>query len=144
MAEKAGYRHFMLKEINEQPEAVDRTIHAHVVGDTGELLLPEANLSAARAALIQRVVLLSCGTSYHAALIGRSMIERLAGLTTEVDLASEFRYRDAILGPGTLVVAVSQSGRDRGHARGGARGRGARGPNARDHQRGGLGPRTRG
>jgi glucosamine--fructose-6-phosphate aminotransferase (isomerizing) len=108
MAEKAGYRHFMLKEINEQPEAVDRTIRAHVVGDT--LRLPEANLTAARAALIQRVVLLSCGTSYHAALIGRSMIERLAGLTTEVDLASEFRYRDAILDPGTLVVAVSQSG----------------------------------
>jgi glucosamine--fructose-6-phosphate aminotransferase (isomerizing) len=108
MAEKAGYRHFMLKEINEQPEAVDRTIRAHVVG--GELRLPEANLSAARAALIQRVVLLSCGTSYHAALIGRSMIERLAGLTAEVDLASEFRYRDAILDPGTLVVAVSQSG----------------------------------
>ena len=107
MAEKAGYRHFMLKEINEQPEAVDRTIRAHVVGGTGELRLPEANLSAA---LIQRIVLLSCGTSYHAALIGRSMIERLAGLTTEVDLASEFRYRDAILGPGTLVVAVSQSG----------------------------------
>jgi glucosamine--fructose-6-phosphate aminotransferase (isomerizing) len=108
MAEKAGYRHFMLKEINEQPEAVDRTIRAHVVGDT--LRLPEANLTAARVALIQRVVLLSCGTSYHAALIGRSMIERLAGLTTEVDLASEFRYRDAILDPGTLVVAVSQSG----------------------------------
>jgi glutamine---fructose-6-phosphate transaminase (isomerizing) len=108
MAEKAGYRHFMLKEINEQPEAVDRTIRAHVVGDT--LRLPEANLTAARAALIQRVVLLSCGTSYHAALIGRSMIERLAGLTAEVDLASEFRYRDAILDPGTLVVAVSQSG----------------------------------
>src|SRR5260370_880408 len=107
MAEKAGYRHFMLKEINEQPEAVDRTIRAHVVGGTGELRLPEANLSAA---LIQRIVLLSCGTSYHAALIGRSMIERLAGLTTEVDLASEFRYRDAILGPGTLVVAVAQSG----------------------------------
>jgi len=107
MAEKAGYRHFMLKEINEQPEAVDRTIRAHVVGGTGELRLPEANLSAA---MIQRIVLLSCGTSYHAALIGRSMIERLAGLTTEVDLASEFRYRDAILGPETLVVAVSQSG----------------------------------
>jgi glucosamine--fructose-6-phosphate aminotransferase (isomerizing) len=107
MAEKAGYRHFMLKEINEQPEAVDRTIRAHLVGGTGELRLPEANLSAA---LIRRIVLLSCGTSYHAALIGRSMIERLAGLTTEVDLASEFRYRDAILGPGTLVVAVSQSG----------------------------------
>ena len=110
MAEKAGYRHFMLKEINEQPEAVDRTIRAHVAGGTGELRLPAANLTAARAALIQRVVLLSCGTSYHAALIGRSMIERLAGLTTEVDLASEFRYRDAILDAGTLVVAVSQSG----------------------------------
>jgi glucosamine--fructose-6-phosphate aminotransferase (isomerizing) len=109
MAEKAGYRHFMLKEINEQPEAVDRTIRAHV-SSGGDLRLPEANLTPARAALIQRVVLLSCGTSYHAALIGRSMIERLAGLTAEVDLASEFRYRDAILDPATLVVAVSQSG----------------------------------
>jgi glucosamine--fructose-6-phosphate aminotransferase (isomerizing) len=109
MAEKAGYRHFMLKEINEQPEAVDRTIRAHVSSD-GDLRLPEANLGPARAALIRRVVLLSCGTSYHAALIGRSMIERLAGLTAEVDLASEFRYRDAIVDPTTLVVAVSQSG----------------------------------
>lgn len=110
MAEKAGYRHFMLKEINEQPEAVDRTIRAHVSSGGGELRLPEANLAPARAALVQRVVLLSCGTSYHAALIGRSMIERLAGLTAEVDLASEFRYRDAILDAATLVVAVSQSG----------------------------------
>jgi glutamine---fructose-6-phosphate transaminase (isomerizing) len=111
MAEKAGYRHFMLKEINEQPEAVDRTIRAHVSGGTGERLhLPEANLTRERAARAQRVVLLSCGTSYHAALIGRSMIERLAGLPAEVDLASEFRYRDAILDPATLVVAVSQSG----------------------------------
>ena len=110
MAEKAGYRHFMLKEINEQPEAVDRTIRAYVVGGGGELRLPDAKLTTARAALIQRVVLLSCGTSYHAALIGRSMIERLAGVTAEVDLASEFRYRDAILDAGTLVVAVSQSG----------------------------------
>ena len=109
MAEKVGYRHFMLKEIHEQPEAVDRTIRAHV-SSGGDLRLPEANLTPARAALIQRVVLLSCGTSYHAALIGRSMIERLAGLTAEVDLASEFRYRDAILDPATLVVAVSQSG----------------------------------
>jgi glutamine---fructose-6-phosphate transaminase (isomerizing) len=109
MAEKAGYRHFMLKEINEQPEAVDRTIRAYV-SSGGDLYLPEANLTPARAALIQRVVLLSCGTSYHAALIGRSMIERLAGLSAEVDLASEFRYRDAIVDPSTLVVAVSQSG----------------------------------
>jgi glucosamine--fructose-6-phosphate aminotransferase (isomerizing) len=107
MAEKAGYRHFMLKEINEQPEAVDRTIRAHVEGSGSELHLPEANLNPAQ---VQRVVLLSCGTSYHAALIGRTMIERLAGLTAEVDLASEFRYRDAIVDSGTLVVAVSQSG----------------------------------
>jgi glucosamine--fructose-6-phosphate aminotransferase (isomerizing) len=110
MAEKAGYRHFMLKEINEQPEAVDRTIRAHVSADTGELRLPEANLTPDRSIRLQRIVLLSCGTSYHAAMIGRSMIERLAGVTTEVDLASEFRYRDAILDPSTLVVAVSQSG----------------------------------
>jgi len=73
-------------------------------------VLPEANLTAELIAAVERVVLVSCGTSYHAALTGRSMIERLAGVRGEVDIASEFRYRDAVLGPDTLVVAISQSG----------------------------------
>src|SRR5690349_15947365 len=110
MAEKGGYRHFMLKEIHEQPEAVAATFRGRVEPESGSVVLPEANLTAELIAAVERVVLVSCGTSYHAALTGRSMIERLAGLRAEVDIASEFRYRDAILGPDTLVVAVSQSG----------------------------------
>ncbi len=110
MAEKGGYTHFMLKEIHEQPEAVAATFRGRVEPDTGSVVLPEANLTPELIGRLDRVVLVSCGTSYHAALIGRSMIERLAGLRAEVDIASEFRYRDPVLGPDTLVVAVSQSG----------------------------------
>jgi glucosamine--fructose-6-phosphate aminotransferase (isomerizing) len=110
MAEKGGYRHFMLKEIYEQPRAVADTIRGRVVADDGSVTLPEAQLSSEVIARIQRVVLVACGTSYHAALIGRIMIERLAGLPADVEVASEFRYSDLIVGPETLVVAVSQSG----------------------------------
>ena len=110
MAEKGGYRHFMLKEIYEQPRAITDTFSGRLALDTGDVLLPDLNLDAAAARAIQRVVLVACGTSWHAALLGRSMIERLAGIPAEVDLASEFRYRDAIVGPQTLVVAISQSG----------------------------------
>jgi glutamine---fructose-6-phosphate transaminase (isomerizing) len=110
MAEKGGYRHFMLKEIYEQPRAITDTFRGRLDLETGEVRLPELNLDAAAARRIQRVVLVACGTSWHAAMLGRSMIERLAGVSAEVDLASEFRYRDAIVGPETLVVAISQSG----------------------------------
>jgi glucosamine--fructose-6-phosphate aminotransferase (isomerizing) len=110
MAEKGGYAHFMLKEIHEQPRAVADTMRGRVVIETGAVDLPEANLTAELVGRLQRVYLVSCGTSYHAALIGRSMVERLAGLSAEADLASEFRYRGAVLGPETLVVAISQSG----------------------------------
>jgi glucosamine--fructose-6-phosphate aminotransferase (isomerizing) len=110
MAEKGGYPHFMLKEIHEQPEAVAATFRGRVEPDTGSVVLPEANLTPELIGRLNRVVLVSCGTSYHAALSGRSMIERLAGLRAEVDIASEFRYRGAVLGPDTLVVAISQSG----------------------------------
>src|SRR5215470_1893391 len=110
MAEKGGYPHFMLKEIHEQPQAVADTMRGRVDFEAGLVHLPEANLSAELVARLQRVYLVSCGTSYHAALIGRSLVERLSGLGAEADLASEFRYRDAVLGPETLVVAVSQSG----------------------------------
>ncbi len=110
MAEKAGYAHFMLKEIHEQPEAVAATVRGRVTPDTGTVLIPEATLTSELVGQFQRVLLVACGTSHHAALVGRAMIERLAGLGAEVDIASEFRYRDAVLGPDTLVVALSQSG----------------------------------
>jgi len=110
MAEKGGYPHFMLKEIHEQPEAVAVTFHGRVEPDAGSVVLPEANLTPDLIGRLHRVVLVSCGTSYHAALSGRLMIERLAGVRAEVEIASEFRYRDAVLGPDTLVVAISQSG----------------------------------
>jgi glutamine---fructose-6-phosphate transaminase (isomerizing) len=108
MAEKGGYRHFMLKEIYEQPRAITDTFSGRLALESGDVLLPDLDDVDTRA--IERVVLVACGTSWHAAMLGRSMIERLAGLPAEVDLASEFRYRDAVVGPRTLVVAISQSG----------------------------------
>src|SRR5688572_2574016 len=110
MAEKGGYRHFMLKEMYEQPRAITDTFRGRIAPETGNVLLPDVNLDPATVKAIQRVVFVACGTASYASLLGRSMIERLAGLPAEVDLGSEFRYRDAIVGPETLVIAVSQSG----------------------------------
>ena len=110
MAEKGGYRHFMLKEIYEQPRAVADTLRGRVQPESGSVVLPDVALDPDVVQGIQRVVLVACGTSYHTAIIGRFMIERLAGIGAEVDLGSEFRYRDAVVGPETLVVALSQSG----------------------------------
>ena len=110
MAEKGGYRHFMLKEIYEQPRAITDTFRGRIAPETGNIVLPDIDLDPATVRAIQRVLFVACGTAYHAAMLGRSMVERLAGLPAEVDLGSEFRYRDAIVGPETLVVAVSQSG----------------------------------
>ena len=110
MAQKGGYRHFMLKEIYEQPRAVADTLRGRLLVDGATVSLPEAHLDVGLANRLERVVIVACGTSYHAALVGRSMVERLAGLPAEVDIASEFRYRDLILDHRTLVVAISQSG----------------------------------
>jgi glutamine---fructose-6-phosphate transaminase (isomerizing) len=110
MAEKGGYRHFMLKEMYEQPRAITDTFRGRIAPETGNILLPDVNLDPGTVKAIQRVVFVACGTASYASLLGRSMIERLAGLPAEVDLGSEFRYRDAIVGPETLVIAVSQSG----------------------------------
>jgi glucosamine--fructose-6-phosphate aminotransferase (isomerizing) len=110
MAEKGGYRHFMLKEMYEQPRAIADTFRGRVAPETGNILLPDVNLDPSTVKNIQRVVFVACGTASYASLLGRSMIEKLAGLPAEVDLGSEFRYRDAIVGPETLVIAVSQSG----------------------------------
>jgi glucosamine--fructose-6-phosphate aminotransferase (isomerizing) len=110
MAEKGGYRHFMLKEIYEQPRAITDTFRGRFSLETGNVVLPDVNLDPSALRGITRVVFVACGTAYHAGMLGRVMVERLAGLPAEVDLGSEFRYRDAIVGPDTLVVAVSQSG----------------------------------
>src|SRR2546428_5250755 len=110
MAEKGGYRHFMLKEIYEQPRAITDTFRGRIAPETGSVVLPDVSLDPSTVKAIQRVVLVACGTAWHAAMLTRMMVERLAGIPAEVDLASEFRYRDAIIGPETLVIAVSQSG----------------------------------
>jgi glucosamine--fructose-6-phosphate aminotransferase (isomerizing) len=109
-AQRGGFPHFMLKEIYDQPRAVRDTFAGRIDLEEGQVLLPEAGLDPATVGRFRRVVLVACGTSYHAALVGRYLVERLAGLPAEVDLASEFRYRDLALDAETLVVALSQSG----------------------------------
>jgi glucosamine--fructose-6-phosphate aminotransferase (isomerizing) len=110
LAEKGGYRHFMLKEIYEQPRAVADTLRGRVSPEGGTVVLPDIGLDPDVVDSIQRVLFIACGTSYHAAIVGRFLVERLVGLSADVDLGSEFRYRDSVLGPETLVVALSQSG----------------------------------
>jgi len=109
-AEKAGYKHFMLKEIFEQPNAVRETVLGRVSLDSGRVFLDEVAIPAADLKAIDKVTLLACGTSWHAALIGKFMIEQLAKLPVEVDYGSEFRYRDPIMSAHSLAVAISQSG----------------------------------
>jgi len=110
MAEKGGYKHFMLKEIYEQPRALRDTIRGRFSMDTGQLYLD--GLESLRAVLpaTSRIVLVACGTSWHAALVGKFLLEELVRIPVEVDYGSEFRYRDPILDQGTLVVTISQSG----------------------------------
>lgn len=106
-AEKGGYAHFMLKEIHEQPRAVSDTLRGRLDFDRHDAHLDGFD---AQAGTLRRVVLVACGTSFHAALVGKFLIESMARIPCEVDLASEFRYRQAVVGPGDLVIAVSQSG----------------------------------
>ena len=108
MAEKGGYPDFMLKEIYEQPRVIRDTLAGRLVG--GELSIDELDLSPEELDLIDRVYIIACGTSYHAGLIAKNLIEGWARIPTEVEVASEFRYRNPIITPTTLVVAVSQSG----------------------------------
>ena len=117
MAEKGGHKHFMHKEIHEQPRAVADTLRGRVLLERGRRLLrrlvPVAGPGARPG---RRVTILACGTCWHAALVGKAMVESLARLPVEVDLASEFRYRDPLVGAEHLVLAVSQSGETAGHA----------------------------
>ena len=110
LAEKGGYKHFMLKEIFEQPRAVRDTTLGRVGQETGRIFLDEMDIAPADFARFSQVRIIACGTSWHAALAGKFMIEKLARLPVEVDYGSEFRYRDPIVNPGTLTVVISQSG----------------------------------
>jgi glucosamine--fructose-6-phosphate aminotransferase (isomerizing) len=109
-AEKAGYKHFMLKEINEQPRAVRDTTLGRVSLDTGKVFLPDMNISPEEFRTITGITIAACGTSWHAGLAGKFMIERLARLPVDVDYASEYRYRDPIPNPLELGLLITQSG----------------------------------
>jgi len=110
MAEKAGYKHFMLKEIFEQPTAARETILGRVSQDSGKVFLEEMKITQAQFAAIEKVTILACGTSWHAGLVGKYLIEQLARVAVEVDYGSEYRYRSPIVPPNTLAVVITQSG----------------------------------
>jgi len=109
-AEKAGYKHFMLKEINEQPRAVRDTTLGRVSLETGKVFLPDMKISPAEFRAATGITIAACGTSWHAGLAGKFMIERLARLPVDVDYASEYRYRDPIPSPTDIGLLITQSG----------------------------------
>ena len=109
-AEKGGYRHFMLKEIYEQPRAVRDTLLGRIGLEEGEVHLEELGPAAEKLRRARRVTLLACGTSWHAALVGKFILEQVSKVPAEVDYGSEFRYRTPIMDPETLAVGISQSG----------------------------------
>jgi len=110
MIEKRGFKHFMLKEIFEQPQVIRETLNGRMSLDSGKVWLDEIKLSPQSLKEIERVVIIACGTSYHAGLVGKCFIETLAGVPVDVEYASEYRYRDFILDKKALVIIISQSG----------------------------------
>ena len=110
MAEKGGFKHFMQKEIFEQPRAVRDTLLGRISQETGKVFLDEMNITEEEFRNFRDVKIVACGTSWHAALAGKFMIERLAHIPVEVDYGSEFRYRDPIVDKHSLIIAISQSG----------------------------------
>ncbi len=110
MAEKGGYRHFMLKEIFEQPRAVSDTIRGRFSIESGEVNTDEFGLSEEILKNAKKIFIVACGTSWHAGLTGKYMIEDIATVPVEVDIASEFRYRKPIIDPGDLMIVITQSG----------------------------------
>ncbi len=109
-AEKGGYEHFMLKEIHEQPKAVKDTMRERIKKDGASIALNELNWNAKYLSSFNKIYIVACGTAYHAGLVGKFYIEKLARMMVEVDVASEFRYRNPIVDKNTLLIVVSQSG----------------------------------
>ncbi len=110
MAEKGGYKHFMLKEIFEQPRAVIDTIRGRLSEEKGDAVLEDVQFAPTFLKEMRRINLVACGTSYHAALVGKFLIEEFCRIPVEADIGSEFRYRNPIIGESDLFVAISQSG----------------------------------
>jgi glucosamine--fructose-6-phosphate aminotransferase (isomerizing) len=110
MAEKGGYKHFMLKEIFEQPRAILDTLAGRLMEEKGDVCLEDLRLNAAELAHVKRIYLVACGTSWHAALVGKFYIEGHCRVPVEVDIASEFRYRNPVVDDKTLLIVISQSG----------------------------------
>jgi len=110
MAEKGGYKHFMLKEIFEQPRAVIDTIRGRLLEEKGDAVLGDVHLDTTFLKKIRRIHLIACGTSYHAALVGKFLIEEFCRIPVEADIGSEFRYRNPIIEEDHLLIAISQSG----------------------------------
>ena len=108
--ERGGYPHFMLKEICEQPESLCNTLRGHLLEDEGTARVTGINLSDEELKQFERVIITACGTSWHSGIIGEYMLEEMARLPVEVEYASEFRYRNPVVDPKTLVIGISQSG----------------------------------
>ena len=110
MAEKGGYRHFMLKEIYEQPRALADTIAGRALVEEGDVYLEDLGLDQAQLAALEKIFIIACGTSWHAGLVGKFYLEKIARIPVEIDIASEFRYRDPIIPANSLTILISQSG----------------------------------
>jgi glucosamine--fructose-6-phosphate aminotransferase (isomerizing) len=110
MAEKAGYKHFMQKEIFEQPQCLIDTFRGRLSPESGEVALPEVNLSARELQDMRRIIVVACGTSWHAGLVAKFLLEEYLRIPVEVDYGSEYRYRHPIIDPRTLIILISQSG----------------------------------
>ncbi|MFH0917982.1 MAG: glutamine--fructose-6-phosphate transaminase (isomerizing), partial [Candidatus Omnitrophota bacterium] len=109
-AEKSGFEHFMLKEINEQPGILENLINCRIHKKTGKIFFQEQNIPASKFKEIKNIFIVACGTAYHAGMVAKYVLESLCQIPTQIDVSSEFRYRDLLIGPQTLVIAISQSG----------------------------------
>ena len=109
-AEKSGFDHFMLKEINEQPRILENLINSRMQKTTGKIFFQEQNIPETKLQDIKNIFIVACGTAYHAGMVAKYVLESLCQVPTQIDVSSEFRYRDLLIGPETLVIAISQSG----------------------------------
>lgn len=109
-ARKNGFEHFMLKEINEQPKIIESLINSRINKETGRIIFQEQNIPEDKLKSISHIFIVACGTAYHAGLVGKYILESTCAIPTQIDVSSEFRYRDLLIGPETLVIAISQSG----------------------------------
>ena len=109
-AQKNGFEHFMLKEINEQPKIIESLVNSRIDKQTGKIIFQEQNIPEDKLKEIKNIFIVACGTAYHAGLVGKYILESTCAIPTQIDVSSEFRYRDLLIGPETLVIAISQSG----------------------------------